>query len=422
MKHRQLWLCPLFALLCFPVWAFGDEKFEFKDGDRVVLIGNTLIEREQRYGYWETAITARYPDRNITFRNLGWSGDTVFGDAQAGFGMAEDGFKRGTASDGFKHLKEHVFALKPTVIIAGYGGVEAFKGEKGLAEFVDQFNTLLDALAPTKARMVLVSPTPMERLAPPLPDPTVQNKNLRLYAEAIGKVAEKRQCFFVDFYSSLRMYLKEKPYLQEKTPPALTDEGLHLTGYGYWVSTVYLEDSVNQSYYRKIELDMDGKVQESRGVKLEQIKTSPLRFRALDTQLPRCPFPTDSPKGSSAYLNERTVTVNNLGEGTYVLNVDGIQIAKAHCGSSLKWEVDLIRSPEFDQVEKLRQTIIEKNRLYFHRWRPQNDTYLFGFRKQEQGQNAREIPQFDPLIEEKEKEIAKLRVPVPHTYELVPSK
>ena len=76
--------------------------------------------------------------------------------------------------------------------------------------------------------------------------------------------------------------------------------------------------------------------------------------------------------------------------------------------------------PEFDQAEQLRQAIIEKNRLYFHRWRPQNETYLFGFRKHEQGKNAVEIPKFDPLIAAKEAEIAKLRVPVAHVYEIKP--
>ena len=48
----------------------------------------------------------------------------------------------------------------------------------------------------------------------------------------------------------------------------------------------------------------------------------------------------------------------------------------------------------------LRSAIRKKNELFFHRWRPENWTYLFGFRKQEQGQNAVEIPQFDPLIAE----------------------
>ena len=70
---------------------------------------------------------------------------------------------------------------------------------------------------------------------------------------------------------------------------------------------------------------------------------------------------------------------------------------------SLNLELDLA------QAEKLRQAIVAKNRLYFYRWRPENETYLFGFRKHEQGQNAREIPQFDPLVTAKEQEIAQLR-------------
>ncbi len=84
--------------------------------------------------------------------------------------------------------------------------------------------------------------------------------------------------------------------------------------------------------------------------------------------------------------------------------------------------MSIFDGPEFEQAEKLRAAIIEKNRLYFHRWRPQNETYLFLFRKGEQGQNAPEIPQFDPLVAKQEEEIAKLRVPVAHTYELKPQR
>jgi len=50
------------------------------------------------------------------------------------------------------------------------------------------------------------------------------------------------------------------------------------------------------------------------------------------------------------------------------------------------------------QSLELRTKIAEKNELFFHRYRPQNETYLFLFRKHEQGNNAAEIPQFDPLI------------------------
>jgi hypothetical protein len=36
-------------------------RFSFNDGDRVVFLGDTMMEREQRYGYIETILTARLP-------------------------------------------------------------------------------------------------------------------------------------------------------------------------------------------------------------------------------------------------------------------------------------------------------------------------------------------------------------------------
>ena len=47
------------------------------------------------------------------------------------------------------------------------------------------------------------------------------------------------------------------------------------------------------------------------------------------------------------------------------------------------------------------------------------ETYLYGFRKQEQGNNGVEPPQFDSLVEQAEAEIARLNKPAPHRYELV---
>lgn len=58
--------------------------------------------------------------------------------------------------------------------------------------------------------------------------------------------------------------------------------------------------------------------------------------------------------------------------------------------------------PSSGKHPSLREIIITKNNLFFQRWRPQNEIYLFGSRKHEQGRNGAEIPQFDPLIAEKE--------------------
>ena len=87
-----------------------------RDGDRVLLLGNTVIEREQRYGYWEAALTARCPDKKIVFRNLGWSGDTVFGDSRSYFGPPQEGRER---------LDKNITEFNPTVVFLSYGTGEA---------------------------------------------------------------------------------------------------------------------------------------------------------------------------------------------------------------------------------------------------------------------------------------------------------
>ncbi len=60
-------------------------------------------------------------------------------------------------------------------------------------------------------------------------------------------------------------------------------------------------------------------------------------------------------------------------------------------------------------TDALRQTILRKNVWWFHRSRPANMAYVFGFRKREQGQNAVEIPKYDALIAEEETRIEALR-------------
>ena len=68
-----------------------------------------------------------------------------------------------------------------------------------------------------------------------------------------------------------------------------------------------------------------------------------------------------------------------------------------------------VLSSNEEAAEELLAAVVEKNRLFFHRWRPVNETYLFLFRKHEQGQNAKEIPMFDPLVAEQDARIEAAR-------------
>ena len=151
--------------------------FEFRDGDRVVFLGSAFIERLQNTGYLETMLTAAMPTKNITFRNLGWSGDTVWGDARAVFGSRADGFKR---------LLSDVALCKPTVLIVCYGENEAYAGEVGLEEFRAGLSTLLDSLEATGARIVLLGPRQHEKMPPPLPSPAAARRGCSSSATATG--------------------------------------------------------------------------------------------------------------------------------------------------------------------------------------------------------------------------------------------
>jgi lysophospholipase L1-like esterase len=284
------------------------KPFEFKDGDRIVWLGNTLVEREQRYGYWETALLAANADKNITVRNLGWSGDTVFGDARAGF---ED------AAKGFERLVSLTLILKPTVIFVSYGTNEAFEGKEGLPKFEKGLEKLLDALKPADARIVLFTPLPFETHTQ-FPFAQSRNKQLADYADVVRKVGESRKVYVADSFANaswdFEFLDKERRAGTIKQDP-LTDNGMHLNERGYQYGRLFF-----------------------------------------------------------------------FGDAL------GLAVEKSS-----------------SELEPLRKAVVAKNELFFYRWRPQNETYLFGFRRHEQGKNAKEVAEFDPLVSKAEEEIAKIR-------------
>ena len=304
------------ALLAAPAEAPPKNPFVFENGDRVVFLGGTLIEREQKYGYWELALTLLNRDKNVIFRNMGWSGDTVYCESRGSFDGPKKGYENTMAL-----LKE----LKPTVVVICYGHVESFDGEAGVKKFTEGLEKLIDGVNATKARVVLMTPTPFENIKP-LKEVDKKNLNLKLYCDAMKDVATKRKLDFVDVFDRLDKSGFSNNHERNKLLPGAephTENGVHLHNVGYLdTGDALLADTA-----------------------------------AKERWLERFSQPT---------------------------------------GSTL-------------EAEKLRCKIVAKNELFFHRWRPQNHTYLFGFRKHEQGQNGKEIVEFDPLIEKAEKSIAELK-------------
>jgi lysophospholipase L1-like esterase len=393
------------ALLLAPLARAAQEKpkVEFHDGDRIAFIGNEFFEGDLKRGYIETELTTRFPDKNLTFRNLGYSGDTVRADARtlcsgwATFGPEDQGFDR------LRNLVEHI---KPTLIFVGYGMNESFEGPKGLDEFTQGLNRMLDMLAAASpgARFVLVSPIRHEDLGRPLPDPTEHNKNIQLYSDAIEKVAQERNAAFINLFEGLGDGTNDRFHVP------FTFDGIHLSPYGYWRAAMVFEREMGYAP-RSTEV-AEGKP-EAGGASFPSV-----------AMLPLAPPPEGSPvgliNGSESFPDQGIVfSAAGLAPGNYVLQCDGKPIAN---GTAEQWAkgIAVLHGPAEDQEEQLRKIVVAKNFDFFNFWRPDNDTYIFGYRKHEQGRNAVEIPEFEPLVAAKEAEIAKLRKPVARTYIISP--
>src|SRR5262245_55477280 len=226
---RALFALCLVALLPAPATAQPAAKLTFNKGDRVVFMGGTFVEREAEFGYIEAALQARFPELGLVFRNLGYAADEV--DVQPRpLNFATD--------------HDLLTEAKADVIFLCYGMMESFRGEAGVERFTKGLQKLIDSYTGRKyngkspPRLVLVSPIAHERLGGELPDPTAHNMNLRLYMQAMRKVAQANKLPFADLYTPTLALMNEKG--GEK----LTINGIHPTRYGYWAAGQLLAEQL----------------------------------------------------------------------------------------------------------------------------------------------------------------------------------
>lgn len=373
-------------------------SFELKNGDRVVFLGNSLIEDDQQYGYIEFALASRWPDRDVTFRNLGWSGDTVFGDARSYFTSPPSAYEL---------LIEQLTKAQPTVVFVAYGANEAFEGEAGLPRFKQGLNQLLDEIDSLGAKTVLLSPVPqmsaghLEKLA-------TRNKNLELYASAIARTASERDKQFVDLFNPLQEISRNVK---------LSDNGVHLNEAGYYYLASVMESGLGLSPRKwSVKVDLPKRHVEATGpatVFDSDIGNETLKFTIEDAFLP-LPLPHHEPATAD---NMHVLSIKGLDKGYYTLTVDGSHVVAA---SAKEWSkgVAIRQGALFSQASRLRDWIVKKNELFFRQYRPLNRTYLTGFRSYEQGRHVEGLEQLDLLIGWLEEQIAGTRTSKSNVYQL----
>jgi glucose/arabinose dehydrogenase/lysophospholipase L1-like esterase/plastocyanin len=204
------------ALILFGTFLqMAQAGLELKQGDRILLYGNSFIERLQAHGLFEANLQLAHPGKKLEFRSLAWTGDEV------GYRLRPERY--------VNHLKKLLDRWPAQVVLLGFGLNESFAGSAGITAFRSDVDGYLREMRRRHpgATIVLLSPIATEDLGHPhYPDADGRNGEIRSYVEAMREVAELQEVRFVDLFGpSLAAY--------EKQEQPLTSNGIHLNDSGH---------------------------------------------------------------------------------------------------------------------------------------------------------------------------------------------
>ena len=200
-------------------WSALAGDFLIHDGDRVVFLGDSITEQRLYTTYIEAYALTRHPDWKLSFRNVGWGGDTSWlrqrahpdekelfaADADKQQKIVEDSVGRG--------LDRDVLPLKPTLVTVKFGmndhSYVAFR-EDIFRAYVRSQTQIAKVLGANGARVAFLTPQPIEDKRPDA-DKDVRNQSLRQFSDGLKDVAAKSGATFVDqFDPFMAILLRER--------------------------------------------------------------------------------------------------------------------------------------------------------------------------------------------------------------------
>ncbi|MDF1825547.1 MAG: c-type cytochrome [Verrucomicrobiales bacterium] len=243
---KSLYTLLVAALLLTTLSQAESKKLTVKKGDHIVLIGAGMASRMNHFGHFETELFLRFPDLDLTIRNMGDEGNTPAFRPHPGrdyanqyaFPGAKELLRPELQTDSkpqgfFETPDQWLSRLKADTIIAFFGFNSSFEGPEGLERYKKELDAFIKHTlnqkynGETPPQLALVSPTAFQDLSSSynLPDGKVENENLQLYTQASQEVAEANGIVFVDaFTPSAGWYADGKEY---------TGDGALLNDLGY---------------------------------------------------------------------------------------------------------------------------------------------------------------------------------------------
>ncbi len=332
--------------------------FFFKDGDVVVMIGDSITEQHLYSNYVEMWTVTRFPNWKLTFRNVGIGGDRSPG--------------------GNGRFARDVLLHKPTAMTAdfgmndgGYGGFN----ENTFKVYMDGLQGMANQAKAANIRTAWVTPQPLDNGDQGPTALTAYNLTLEMFSEGVKVIANKNGGLFVDQFHPYLAALDGARGKGPKYDRITGGDAVHPGPPGQALMAASILKGLSfPSLVSSAEIDAaGGKVVAAKNCTIENVivKDGGLSFLRLDGALPF--FPADAvgilPHAPILEeLNDYRLKVTGLARGKYEVRVGGKKIAElTHeelaVGANLASGA-LTDGPIADQAKAVRAAVENKNRFH----------------------------------------------------------
>ena len=363
-------LLSLAATLLLASAAPAQDKFELKDGDRVVFYGDSITDQRLYTTFVETYVVTRFPRLKVWFVHSGVGGDRVTG---------------GWAGSIDVRLPRDVIAYKPTVMTIMLGMNDgSYRGwddtifktySTGYQHIIDTVERTLPGI-----RITVIQPSPYDDVTRPPNIGDGYNAVLVRYGQFVRQLGEREHLLVADLNSPVVSMLEKAKATDAELAKKIIEDRVHPGPGGHLVMAEALLKAWNAlATVASVEIDAAaGRVARADNAKVTDLKLgSSLSWSETDGALPMPVEMEDkavvlSVRSSDfiATLDQEPLKVTGLSAARYTLAIDGEKLG-SFSKEQLEDGVNLatLPTPMARQAAKVHELTREHNNIHFARWR-----------------------------------------------------
>lgn len=358
-------------LTCLRGWLAAQPEFYLKDGDTVVFYGDSITERRLYSSLIEAYALTRFPKLHVRFVHSGWGGDTVAGGAGGSLEL---------------RLQRDVIAYRPTVVTILLGmndGRYRALDETTCSDFTTGYEKLIKILkaALPNVHLTLLETSPYDDITRPPQFPGGYNSVLTRFGQFVRALGEREKALVVDLNAAVAGPLTA---VNAKDPSAAREFIPDRVHPGPAASLLMAEALLKAWNAPAIvaEAAIDAESETAEHTVRTEVHAitrtaGTLSWTQNDAALP---FPLDwqdGPVSVAAYasgfipaLDDQPLRVRNLKSGSYILKIDGQEIA-VYSAEQFASTVNLssLQTPMLKQAAEVLNLTNQHNDLHVGFWR-----------------------------------------------------